>query len=84
MMISKEQARAAAIHLRTCASPQNGHAPADVSPEIVAAAFAVAANTPDTSPERIAEAEHYLAGVSADSHAVASMMIQRIISDALR
>lgn len=84
MMISKEQAHAAAIHLRSCASTECSDRSADVSPEILAAAFAVASNTPDTSPERMAEAQLHLAGDGTDSREVASMMIQRIISDAIR
>ena len=84
MMISKEQAHAAAVQLRMSAQSRRTARSTDVSPEVLAAAFAVAEGTPDTSPERIAEARTFLAHDGADSRVVASMMIQRIISDALR
>lgn len=83
-MISKEQAHAAAVHLRECAPGSSGTASVDVAPEILAAAFAVATNTPDTSPERVADARLYLMSEPTDSRLVASMMIKRIISDAIR
>lgn len=57
---------------------------AEVSPEVLAAAFAVVESTPDTNPQRVADARNHLAGTRADSRAVASMMIQRIVSDSLR
>jgi hypothetical protein len=84
MMISKEQAHAAAEGLRNRGSRYMTPTSVDVSPEVLAAAFAVAESTPDTSPSRMAEAERYLASDGADSRVVASMMIQRIISDSLR
>ena len=83
-MISKEQAHAAAAQLRTKSSNARRHDSADVSPEIFAEALAVACNTPDTRFQRMAEAQHLLATEAADSRAVASMMIQRILSDSLR
>jgi len=84
MMISEEQARAAALHLSTCgAAAPSAHTP-DVSPEVLAAAMAVVARTPDMNPERMAEARTYLQSDGTDSRLVASMMIQRIISDSLR
>ncbi len=84
MMISKEQAHAAAVQLRTRSYGACSHDSVGVSPEILAAALAVVANTPDTRSQRVAEAQHLLATDGADSRAVASMMIQRIISDSLR
>jgi hypothetical protein len=83
-MISKEQAHAAAEQLRSGGSSSPSHHTADVSPEVLAAALAVVASTPDTSPRRMADAQHFLASEGADSRVVASMMIQRIISDSLR
>ncbi len=84
MMISHEQARAAAFELRSGVTSAPVMPPADVSAEVLAAAMAVVQETPDTSPERLADAQSLLAGESPDCHAVASMMIQRIISDSLR
>lgn len=84
MMISHEQARAAALHLRSYDGSEPGTDRPNVSPEVLAAAVAVARSTPDTNPQRLAEARHYLDGDGTDSRAVASMMIQRIISDSLR
>jgi len=56
----------------------------DVSPEVIAAAYAVVESTPDTNPQRMAHGQHYVASDGADSRVVASMMIQRIISDSIR
>jgi hypothetical protein len=84
MMISREQAHAAAVHLAAHETGTAAVASVAVSPEVLAAAIALAQRTPDTSPERIAEGESYLAGDGADSRAVAAMMLQRIVSDALR
>jgi hypothetical protein len=84
MMISKQQAHAAAVDLRTQGSNRRATTSVDVSPELLAAALAVVEGTPDTSAERLAEAELYLASDHPDSRVVASMMIQRIISDSLR
>ena len=83
-MISKEQAHAAAEQLRTMGSAIPGHHSVEISPEVFAAAFAVVESTPDTNPRRMAEAHHFLESESTDCRAVASMMIQRIISDSLR
>lgn len=84
MMISKEQARAAAVLIRTRNADRASARSVDVSPEVLAAALAVVEGTPDTSPERIAEAELHMAGHGLDSRVVASMMLQRIVSDSLR
>lgn len=83
-MISKEQAHAAAEQLRATGSGIPCHPSVEVSPEVLAAALAVVESTPDTSPRRLAEAHHFLESDNTDSRAVASMMIQRIISDSLR
>lgn len=84
MMISEEQARAAAQLLSTHAAADAAHDVPDVSPEVLAAALAVVRETPDTRPGRIDEARQYLENEAGDSRRVASMMIQRIISDSLR
>jgi hypothetical protein len=83
-MISREQARAAADDLKsgaTCATQTRRTA---VSPDVLAAALAVIESTPDTNQQRVAIAQHHLEHSATDSHVVASMMIQRIISDSLR
>jgi len=84
MMISKEQAHAAAEHLRFRGPRVGSLNSTDVSPEVFAAAFAVVQNTPDTNPQRMADGRHYLDTEGADSRVVASMMIHRIISDSIR
>ena len=84
MMISHEQARAAAIHLHYANEPRRERVRPDVSDEVLAAALAAAQNAPEESPTRIADMQHYRDGACADSRAVASMMIHRIISDSLR
>jgi hypothetical protein len=84
MMISREQARAAAAQLTShpmlvaCA----GEAP--VSAEVFNQAFAAACNAPATDVRRVADARTFLARDAHDSRDVAEMMIQRIVSDALR
>ncbi len=84
MMISHEQARAAAIRLQnTDDAPHPSRRP-DVSDEVFAAAMAAAQSAPDTNLQRMAGVEHYRSGGCADSRVIASMMIQRIISDSLR
>lgn len=84
MMISKEQAHAAAVLLRDRAVTSRNGSRRAVSPEVLAAAHAVAEGTPDTNPQRMADGQHYVATAGADSRVVASMMIQRIISDSIR
>jgi hypothetical protein len=84
MMISKEQARAAADHLKAHPSCESATCSPQVSPELLAAAIAVIQDTPETNSQRVAIAQHHLEAAATDSHVIASMMIQRIISDSLR
>jgi hypothetical protein len=84
MMISKEQARAAAVLLRNRGVASIHASATQVSPAVIAAACAVAESTPDMSSQRMADGRDYLENHTADSRVVASMMIQRIISDSLR
>jgi hypothetical protein len=84
MMISHEQARAAASHIQEAETASRAWVRPEVSPDLIAAAVAVARNTPDADPERIADAQGYREGLCVDSRAVASMMLQRIVSDSLR
>jgi hypothetical protein len=84
MMISHEQARAAAIHLHYTGETPRERVRPDVSDEVLAAALAAAQNAPEENPGRLADMQRYRDGACADSRAVASMMISRIISDSLR
>jgi hypothetical protein len=84
MMISKEQARAAAEQLanRLGAPVQTPTPP--VSPELLAHAISIACCAPASDEGRIAGARSFLAERTHDSRDVAAMMIQRIVSDSLR
>jgi hypothetical protein len=84
MMISKQQATAAARELAApCAQPSQT-VEAAVSRELIERALDIARNAPASSAERLAEARQSLESGAHDSYDVASMMIQRIVSDALR
>ena len=84
MMISKEQARAAAEQLPISVTGQSAPPTPPVSPELVARAIAIARSTPAIDERRIAGARSFLALEEHDSRAVAAMMIQRLVSDSLR
>jgi hypothetical protein len=84
MMISHEQARAAALHIHEAEAVPRDWVRPEVSPDLIAAAVAVARDAPDADPERIADVQAYREGRCVDSRAVASMMLQRIVSDSLR
>jgi hypothetical protein len=83
MMISQEQARLAAEDIRDqrfrTAAEHHG-----ISLEVLLAARSVVENTPDTRPERVQDAMNRMDSGATDSHAVAQMMVSRIISDSLR
>ncbi len=84
MIISDEQARAAAQYLK--ANPAQGcdlHG-CDVSPAIMQAARAAVDGAPDLRADRVAEARERMAGHALDSRDVADKMISRIVSDSLR
>ena len=83
MIISEEQALLAARYLST-SHPSAPVLEAAVSADVLAAARAVAEETPETREDRVSEArEHMGAGVF-HPYEVASKMISRIISDSLR
>ena len=84
MMISREQAVAAAAQLARGAEVAGSPASTAVSPDLLARAIAVAKNTPASDERRVADARSSLAADAYDSRDVAAMMIQRIVSDSLR
>ena len=83
-MISKQQAHAAAVLLRKQGGVACDVSKTQVSPEVLAAALAVVESTPETSAQRMADGRQYVDSHGEDSRVVASMMIQRIISDSIR
>jgi hypothetical protein len=84
MMISKEQARAAAAQLTNHSALVASAGETPVSPEVFNQAFVAALNAPATDVRRVADARTFLARDAHSSRDVAEMMIQRIVSDALR
>jgi len=83
MIISDEQAHAAAVYLRTshgASGPIECHVPSDV----IARACEAASAAPDTRPDRVEEARARLSGTVPDAGEVASKMLSRIVSDSLR
>lgn len=84
MIISDEQARAAANYLRdthcrgaVCVAP-------DVSAELIQRAREVAEATPDMRSDRVVDAVERMRTHTLDSHDIAEKMLSRIMSDALR
>jgi len=84
MMISKQQARAAAAQLNNYSARMQSVGGPPVSAEVLSQAFAAACNAPATDVRRVADARTFLARDAHNSRDVAEMMIQRIVSDALR
>jgi hypothetical protein len=84
MMISDEQARLAANLLKTSCDVHSRMAVNDVPQEVIDAAREAASQAPDLRDDRVQEARERLAHGDLDPHAVASMMLGRIIGDALR
>ena len=84
MMISEEQALAAAALLKTTGRASSSVDRVEISADLVAAAVAAASFTPDVDPCRLINAEAFLHDGLADSHEIASMMLKRLVSDALR
>jgi hypothetical protein len=83
MIISENQARLAAEYLKEHPGGSRCR-PSDVSAELLDAARSAATNAPETRPDRIRDAEHYLDVGEVDSHQIAAKMIARIISDSMR
>lgn len=84
MIISDEQARAAAAYLKsTGLKPCIGHA-CVVPDEVIRMAVRAAEEAPDLREDRVAEARERLGSGSVDSSEVAEKMLSRIVSDALR
>lgn len=84
MMISDEQARLAASDAQSTPPPTPGASLSRVSDAVIQAAKDVVAQTPDTRPERVAEARHRLAAGEPAPSEVAEKIISRILADSLR
>lgn len=84
MIISDEQARAAARYLRDTHGDTGSTAVAQVPDDIIERACEAAAASPDTRPERVVEAVERMKTHTLDSHDIAEKMLSRILSDALR
>lgn len=84
MIISDEQARAAADYLKNPPTCADAACVADVPGDVLQAAQEVAAACPDMRPERVVEAVERMRTHTLDSHDIAEKMISRILSDALR
>jgi hypothetical protein len=87
MMISSQQAQLALANLHT--QQPFGHqrtqtAASDVNPEFLAHVKAELLRLPDTRSERIEQARGLLAFQRPSAKAVAVMMVNRAISDAIR
>lgn len=84
MMISDEQADMAAHQIARHAHNGNSVSSRSVDPEVIERARAAALLAPDARQDRIIQAKARLLVGLPDSHAIASMMVSRIVSDALR
>ena len=84
MMISEQQALAAATHLRSgeCACDRRDFR--DVPADLLAAAANAARLTPDIDASRVLNAVAFLSTGPMDSREIASMMLKRMVSDSLR
>ncbi len=85
MIISDEQARAVAQHLKSHAGPRvcTGVS-CSVSSDLMDKAVAAAFDAPEIREDRLAEARIRMDAGMLDSHDVAEKMISRILSDSLR
>lgn len=83
MIISDEQARLAAQQLRTPLATADGRPSSNVPQEVLAQAVEIASKAPDVRIERVAEARERLVGELGGDE-IASKMLSRIVSDALR
>jgi len=84
MIISEEQARLAAECLRSQRGATGVIAHPDLSGDLMERVFETLSHEPDLREDRVADARARLAGATPTSGDVASKMISRIISDALR
>lgn len=84
MMISNDQARLAAEHLKSGVRCAVTPGACDVSAEVIREAIERASHAPDLREERLSEAKARMDGGAPDAHDVASKMISRIVSDSLR
>lgn len=83
-MISDEQADMAAHQLASSAHNGIPVSAPSVDPEVIERARVAALLAPDAREDRIIQAKARLLVGLPDSHDIASMMVSRIVSDALR
>jgi len=85
MIISHEQARRAAEYLRTSSQYASVTCEHDAVPaELLSRVIAALAATPDLREERVAEARERCGSDLPDSEDIASKLIGRLVSDAVR
>lgn len=84
MMISEEQARQAAKHLKTQGRDRSPNHKPTVDQHVIDEAVERASHAPETRAERICMAREHLESGTFDAHAIAEKMLQRIVGDALR
>lgn len=84
MIISDDQARIAAEYVRSRAVGDTPVAHGELSDELRLRLNDVLAAAPDTRQDRVDEARARICAGTCDSHEIASKMLARIISDAVR
>ncbi len=84
MIISDEQARMVASDLANVADSTFRRADCTVDPAVIQRACSAALRAPDAREDRIIQARARLLAGLPDSHEIASKMVSRIMSDALR
>lgn len=84
MMISREQARYAAHHLDPSRPARETAMSCDICPELLERVRRHLDGMPDYREERIEAARAMIDGSLPSPHAIADMMIGRIISDSVR
>lgn len=83
MMISDQQARAVAEHLRSASAQPAQHDTPEVSEDVIHRAIERAADAPDLRADRVADAMERLEHGGVDPHEIAEKIICRVMSDTL-
>jgi hypothetical protein len=84
MIISNEQAQAAAAYLKLHQSHDCERGACSVSADVIAKARAAVEMAPELRLDRVNEARERMGAGAVDSREVAEKMLSRIVSDALR
>lgn len=84
MIISSEQARAAAQHLAQQTCSETDCKSVLVEPDVFQQAIVAAVSAPDLRQDRVEEAKRRLCDSAPESADIAEKMICRIVSDAVR